>query len=210
MLKAVVDPQERVRCQILATHFRAHKISNDLNSYTKHFDSAKNLQKEWVALQACQGAQIQKVVGVNWSTLQLTLEFDQSAIPLIEFEPKDLALFVSLLPSVVHTIKHCHSKGWVHGDIKPSNLLYVPQLQHIRLIDFGASCPMGSSREALSDWQATPMFASPNQKSGEGLVETGDDWFSLIQIIDQIMSYMHDDLINSTLILWKKALSLEI
>ncbi|WP_435248466.1 protein kinase domain-containing protein [Vibrio sp. nBUS_14] len=210
MLKAVIETQERVRCQVLATHFRAHEISNDLTHYTKHFDSAESLQRQWVALQECHGAQIQKVMDVDWRKLQLTLEFDQSAIPLIEFEPKDLALFVSLLPSVVQAIKHCHSKGWVHGDIKPSNLLYVPQLQHVRLIDFGASCRTGTSREALSDWQATPMFASPNQKSGEGLVETGDDWFSLIQIIEQVMQYAYDYSIKSTLIQWLKALSLEI
>ncbi|MGR5060082.1 protein kinase domain-containing protein [Vibrio rotiferianus] len=210
MLKAVIESQERVRCQVLATHSRAHEISNDLTHYTKHFDSVESLQREWVALQECQGAQIQKVVDVDWSKLQLTLEFDQSAIPLIAFEPKDLALFASLLPSVVQAIKHCHRKGWVHGDIKPSNLLYVPQLQHIRLIDFGASCRTGTSREALSEWQATPTFASPNQKGGEGLVETGDDWFSLIKIIDQVMSYAHDYSINSTLIQWRKALSLEI
>ncbi|PIB17646.1 protein kinase domain-containing protein [Vibrio rotiferianus] len=209
MLKAVIEPQERVRCQVLATHSRAHEISNDLTHYTKQFDSAESLQREWVALQECQGAQIQKVVDVDWSKLQLKLEFDQSAIPLIEFEPKDLALFASLLPSVVQAIKHCHSKGgtWRY---QASNLLYVPQLQHIRLIDFGASCRTGTSREALSDWQATPMFASPNQKGGEGLVETGDDWFSLIKIIDQVMPCAHDYSINSTLIQWRKALSLEI
>jgi hypothetical protein len=54
------------------------------------------------------------------------------------------------------------------------------------------------------------MFASPNQKSGEGLVETGDDWFSLIQIIEQVMQYAYDYSIKSTLIQWLKALSLEI
>lgn len=207
MLTTLISSREQEFCQILAPHSSAHEISNDLNHYTKYFDSLDSLQREWGALQECQGAQIQKVVDVDWSKLQLTLEFDQSAIPLIEFEPKDLALFASLLPSVVQAIKHCHSKGWVHGDIKPSNLIYIPQLQHVRLIDFGASCRIGTSREALSEWQATPMFASLNQKSGEGLVETGDDWFSLIQIIDQVMLYTYDHSINSTLIKWRKALS---
>lgn len=213
MLDGVVNPMNTSRGRELVTRVKAHQlitIGESPDRYIKQFETKEPLEREWAALQECRGSQIQKVLDVDWSNLQLTLEFDQHAIPLSDFNPQDVALFTSLLSHVIQSIKHCHKNGWVHGDIKPSNILYVPNLRTIRLIDFGVSHRIGTSREALTDWQATPMFASPNQLSGEGLVDTGDDWFPLLQIIDQVMSVARDNSIRSTLFTWRDALSIEV
>ncbi|WP_253820442.1 serine/threonine-protein kinase [Vibrio pectenicida] len=176
--------------QKLVVHAKPHKlikIDNLSGYYIKQLNTQEALEREWTALNECRGSGIQSVLYVDWGRLQLTLEFDRYAIPLSEFGPQDLALFNSLIPDIINVISHCHKNGWVHGDIKPSNMLYVPYLEDIRLIDFGASLRLGTSRELLTDWQVTPMFASSKQMNGEGLVTVDDDWYSLMKIINQVI-----------------------
>jgi len=168
-------------------------------TYVKHYASPEAMWREWQALKACRGVGVQRVHAVDTDRQALMLEFDSSAMPLSEFDEADLALFVAVLPALVSVIQHCHARGWVHGDIKPSNIVYVPTTQTIRLIDFGASYRIGTSREALSEWQVTPMFATGQQVRGEGLVQTGDDWYALINIIDQVMPFAHDRLLLQAL-----------
>ncbi|EDK28508.1 serine/threonine protein kinase [Vibrionales bacterium SWAT-3] len=175
-------------------------------SYTKHYCNVDELQRELLALHYCRNYQVQKVLEVNWINLQLILEFDTSAIPLSNFSVEDLELFTDLMPSIVDVIRHCHRKGWVHGDIKPSNLLYIPSNHHVKLIDFGASYRIGTDRKVLADWQVTPRFASSNQICGEGLVEPKDDWYALRQVVEQAALYAKDGLIGSTLEKWREAL----
>ncbi|KDM90349.1 protein kinase domain-containing protein [Photobacterium galatheae] len=168
-------------------------------TYVKRYTSSAAMWQEWQALNECRGPGIQRAISIDPEAQSLTLAFEPAAVPLSSFGKADLRLLIAVLPAIVSVIQHCHDRGWVHGDIKPSNMLYVPATQTIRLIDFGASHRIGTSREALSEWQATPMFASPQQMSGEGLVHTGDDWYALMKIIDQVMPLVHDRLLRRTI-----------
>ncbi|UTM57045.1 protein kinase [Photobacterium sp. CCB-ST2H9] len=173
--------------------------SGETETYVKRYALPEAMWQEWTALNECRGPGIQRVISIDPDAQMLTLAFDPDAVPLSTFGEADLGLFMKVLPAIVSVIQHCHGRGWVHGDIKPSNILYVPATQTIRLIDFGASHRIGTSREALSEWQATPMFASPQQMNGEGLVHTGDDWYALMKIIDQVMPLVHDRLLLRTI-----------
>ncbi len=162
-------------------------IHSDSTVYIKRYSDLKALMKEWTALQSCQGEAIQKAISRNDDKLEIHYEYDKSAIPLSHFEPHQSGLFVEMLPTLIKAIQQCHSKGWVHGDIKPSNILYFPEARTVRLIDFGASERIGVVRSQLEQWQLTLSFASENQVKGLGTVEPDDDWYSLLRIIDQVI-----------------------
>lgn len=157
-------------------------------SYAKRYRCKLAMYREWRALEQCKGPLIQKIIAVDDNALTLWFEFDLHAKPLTAFSAVDLPLFIELFPKIVNSITHCHEQGWVHGDIKPANILYLEKEHTIRLIDFGASYPIATCRLSLLEWQFTPMFASPAQRGGFGLVDPSDDWYAVHKIIEPFIS----------------------
>jgi eukaryotic-like serine/threonine-protein kinase len=72
-----------------------------------------------------------------------------------------------------------HRAGFVHLDLKPANIL-VEEDGAIRLIDFGASEPIGQAERDLCPQVRflTPAFASPEQLE-QGVISVQSDVFSL-------------------------------
>ncbi|MDE1211241.1 serine/threonine-protein kinase [Vibrio aestuarianus] len=142
---------------------------------------------EWRAVNDCAGIYVQKALYLDRKNRSIIFEYDSTAKSLIHLNLGDSELFVTLLPGIIRAIDHCHKCGWSHGDIKPSNILFIPKTCTIRLIDFGASQRLGRKRSALSFWQFTPQFASNNQKEGTGRVDEMDDWCALLKLIEQFL-----------------------
>lgn len=68
-------------------------------------------------------------------------EFRVLVFPFIESNlPKNYSEFWIFLEQALEAISFCHSKGIIHGDIKPSNLLFQGSDQKLFLIDFGEAC----------------------------------------------------------------------
>ncbi|ELR67252.1 serine/threonine protein kinase [Photobacterium marinum] len=150
----------------------------------KRYARWDDMIREWQALQECRGFRVQKTLEMDEKKQLIHFEFDAKARPLSSFGKDEQALFIELLPEIIRAINHCHQNGWVHGDIKPSNILFIPQNRTVRLVDFGASYRVGTSRSDLPTWQVTPMFASANQIDGCGVVDIKDDWFALVKLIE--------------------------
>ena len=105
---------------------------------------------------------------------------------VLTFSSDQINLFMSLIPKIVRAIEHVHQAGWVHGDIKPSNVLYLSHLDSINLIDYGAAWPVGTPLRRLSEWHLTPGFSRSSKEMGIGSVEPADDWYALAKWLDQI------------------------
>lgn len=159
----------------------------DLSKIEKHYLDSKDMEREWQAVNECAGFYVKKPLMLDTINSVIYFEYDSTAKPLSSFDKDNAKQFVWMLPNIIRAIKYCHDKGWVHGDIKPSNILFIPDLDSIRLIDFGASYRIGTSRKTLSGWQASPSFASPSQLQGKGLVKKEDDWYALTKMIDQLI-----------------------
>lgn len=70
-----------------------------------------------------------------------------------------LGQLLDLYVQVLETIGYLHSRGVVHADVKPENLIVDAQ-GRVTLIDFGLSCPIGSKAESI---RGTREYMAPEQ-----------------------------------------------
>ncbi|HMN97074.1 MAG TPA: serine/threonine-protein kinase [Phycisphaerales bacterium] len=56
-------------------------------------------------------------------------------------------------------LAHMHSRGFVHADIKPTNIL-VSDEGEVKIIDLGQACPIGTCKKRI---QGTPGYMAPEQ-----------------------------------------------
>jgi hypothetical protein len=70
---------------------------------------------------------------------------------------------VPVLIEVARVLEHAHSRGVVHRDIKPGNVLFDAE-GHVRVADFGTSTETGSCDAPAN---GSPFSASPQQLGGE-------------------------------------------
>jgi tetratricopeptide (TPR) repeat protein len=81
---------------------------------------------------------------------------------------------VPILIAVAEVLDHAHSRGIVHRDVKPGNVLF-DTLGKVRLADFGTSANVGSTWTLAA---GSPFSASPQQLRGEA-ASVSDDVYGL-------------------------------
>lgn len=80
---------------------------------------------------------------------------------------------------VARALVHAHSRGVVHRDVKPDNIVLEHRSGRAKLVDFGISVRLEPGRSSMSDWPVgTPHFMSPEQASG-GAVDARSDLYAL-------------------------------
>ncbi|QDS95213.1 Serine/threonine-protein kinase PrkC [Roseimaritima multifibrata] len=77
-----------------------------------------------------------------------------------------------------------HSAGWLHRDVKPSNVM-VSDRGHVTLIDLG----FATQQTMLGDpvFRGTPAYAAPEIVAGKGPLTAAADIFSLGKIMEQLI-----------------------
>ena len=65
---------------------------------------------------------------------------------------------VSFLIQIAKGLEYAHKNGIVHQDIKPANIIILPD-DRIKILDFGLACSMGSENFLTG----TPYYMSPEQ-----------------------------------------------
>jgi serine/threonine-protein kinase len=83
---------------------------------------------------------------------------------LDEHVPEDVPTVLSIFSHCAAALTSMHKLKLVHCDFKPANVM-IGQGGAVKLIDFGQTCKMGTSKNRL---QGTPDFIAPEQvKMGE-------------------------------------------
>ncbi|MGQ0628367.1 MAG: WD40 repeat domain-containing serine/threonine protein kinase, partial [Phycisphaerales bacterium] len=94
---------------------------------------------------------------------------------------------VDLFVQVCQAVQHAHTKGVIHRDIKPGNVLVATQdgTPHAKVIDFGIAKATQSrltERTVFTEFRqlvGTPEYMSPEQAGGASDVDTRSDVYGL-------------------------------
>ena len=73
-------------------------------------------------------------------------------------QPSSMTDLVGLFKLAAQGLAYMHSKGFVHADIKPNNIIIVGD--RIKIIDLGQSCAIGFIKPRI---QGTPDYIAPEQ-----------------------------------------------
>ncbi|QOI99627.1 MAG: serine/threonine protein kinase [Phycisphaeraceae bacterium] len=73
--------------------------------------------------------------------------------------PRTFEQAVDALQQAASALAYMHSKGFVHADMKPNNIVMDANGQ-IKIIDLGQSCKIGTVKERI---QGTPDYIAPEQ-----------------------------------------------
>lgn len=78
-----------------------------------------------------------------------------------------------------------HQSGFVHGDIKPENVLLSPR-GHATLIDLGFARRIGEVGDGV--FRGSPAYAAPESLDGKAPALPAGDCFSLARLLWQLLS----------------------
>jgi len=90
----------------------------------------------------------------------------------------DQAIDFSL--GVLSALDYSHKAGIVHRDIKPANVMFCPESNSVKVMDFGIARAMADSAATMTQTQAvvgTAQYLSPEQARGE-TVDARSDLYS--------------------------------
>ncbi len=92
----------------------------------------------------------------------------------VKFRPE---MVIGLISQIAAALDYAHSKGVIHRDVKPANLLLYEE-ERIKISDFGIAKLADSEMTKVGQLLGTPSYMSPEQAMGEKL-DGRSDIFSL-------------------------------
>jgi Protein kinase domain/SAP domain len=103
--------------------------------------------------------------------------------------PLPLPRVVHLLDQAASALDYAHSKGVIHGDVSPANVL-VDDEDHVRLTDFGLSVQGRLRANSQGELSVCPeqrkgyhrVYAAPEVLNGDQLVRRSSDQWSLAAV----------------------------
>ncbi len=76
---------------------------------------------------------------------------------------------VRIFTKIAEALQAMHEKGFVHADLKPTNVLVGPNL--VKVIDLGQACATGTRKKRI---QGTPGYIAPEQAHRRQITERTD------------------------------------
>ncbi|MRR37627.1 serine/threonine protein kinase, partial [bacterium] len=110
-------------------------------------------------------------IGEDHGTVYIAMEFLEG-VPLndaIKGETFDGDRVADIAVQLADSLAYAHSKGIVHRDVKPSNIILTPSGQ-VKITDFGIAHiedPEMTQQTQAGQILGTPVYMSPEQVSGQ-------------------------------------------
>lgn len=119
------------------------------------FDVASNLDHD-VVRRAYSIRRVRQFIAIK--EIHLIMEYCTGRT-IQEARPESVSEVVGIFLQVAEGLEHMNSRGFVHADMKPNNIL-VSDDGTVKIIDLGQSCRLGTIKERI---QGTPDFIAPEQ-----------------------------------------------
>jgi serine/threonine protein kinase len=146
-------------------------------------DFRRSVPREYNALEKLEHSGVMSVHKMGTIADVLFIEMEWVDGPTLDGmleagKPLDLSVAVDVTAQVADALDHCHSRGVVHRDVKPSNILMRGATAPV-LFDFGLAQDDAEPHAEPGRLYATPMTASPEQIRAEGPVDGRADVYAL-------------------------------
>lgn len=125
----------------------------------KHLDYFSSYQHDFLVLSHISGQTLREILNDSKMTVHSSCQF---------------------ISSLETAINQVHRLGFVHGDLKPSNVV-ISQQGQAHLIDFGSITKIGTEREKLRFDSYTPRYSRH-----QSVTSKVDDWFALAVILEEL------------------------
>jgi serine/threonine-protein kinase len=111
--------------------------------------------------------------------------------------PRTYADVAQVFMQVGEALSHMHERGFVHADLKPTNIL-ISEKGEVKVIDLGQACHIGTVKKRI---QGTPGYMAPEQARREAIDERTDIfnfgatlyWVLVRDVIPTMMPPSHGD-----------------
>ncbi len=184
-----------------AVMYKALQVSLDrvvaIKRLHQHLTTDENFTRRFVleakAAASLDHENIVRVIdfGVEESCYQMVMEFVEGESlkdVLDRWRPINFDLALAIVHQICKGLEHAHSKGIVHRDVKPGNVM-LTKSGKVKITDFGlAKLTQGSSANTAADSiLGTPLYMSPEQAFGES-VDQRSDLFSLGTVLYELLT----------------------
>jgi serine/threonine protein kinase len=161
---------------------------------TSDADVRRRFRRESSILQALDHPSIVKIFDVGEAQENLLfmvmelLEGETLAERLVNEPTMDPARILPILDGVCAGLSAAHTRGVIHGDLKPANVFLLPDAT-VKLLDFGLSKVLGLERlTRTGEVIGTPAYMAPELLTGKGDLDERIDTYALGVILYQMLA----------------------